>query len=69
MADQGFGASITFASGFHAQITGVDWSGITRAALNTTHMGTTSGQKLNIIAVYDPDGRSRTLYLACAEAT
>jgi SPP1 family predicted phage head-tail adaptor len=30
---------------------------------------TTSGQKLNIIAVYDPDGRSRTLYLACAEAT
>lgn len=44
MADQGFGASISFATGFFAQITGVDWSGITRAALNTTHMGTTNGR-------------------------
>lgn len=28
-----------------------------------------SGEELNIIAAYDPDRRSRTLYLACEKAT
>jgi len=34
------GLTITFSSGFFAQITDVQWSGITRPAIKTSHMGT-----------------------------
>ena len=34
------GLTITFDSGFFAQITNVNWTGITRPAIKTSHMGT-----------------------------
>ena len=43
MADSGFGVTITFESGFFAEIRSVNWSGISRAPLDTTHSGTSSG--------------------------
>jgi hypothetical protein len=36
------GTTITFDSGFFAQITKVDWSGIKRKAIETSHMGQTA---------------------------
>jgi predicted secreted protein len=41
--DQGFGSTITFASSFVGSIRTIDWSGLTRNPLDTTHMGTTNG--------------------------
>jgi hypothetical protein len=38
--DVGTGASVTFSSGFFAEIANLDWSGITREAIETSHMGT-----------------------------
>lgn len=40
MADVGFGTSVTFQSGFFAEIISVAWSGITRESIDTTHMAT-----------------------------
>jgi hypothetical protein len=34
------GASITFSSGYFAQITNITWSGVTRPSIKTSHMGT-----------------------------
>ena len=39
MADDGFGTSITFESGFFAEITNVDWSGLSREDMDISHMG------------------------------
>jgi len=39
-ASNGWGSSITFSSGFFAQITRISWSGIQRVAIPTSHMGT-----------------------------
>lgn len=39
--DQATGIAITFDSGFFAMITDVNWSGISRGAIETTHSGTT----------------------------
>lgn len=41
--DVGFGISITFSSGFFAEIIDVSWSGMTREPVETTHSGTTGG--------------------------
>ena len=43
MADQGYATTITFSSGFCAQVLSVTWDGIERAAIDTTHMTTSSG--------------------------
>lgn len=43
MAKTGFGTTITFASGFCAEITGIDHDGFERAAIDTSHMLTTNG--------------------------
>lgn len=43
MADSGFGVTITFASGFMAEITNVSWDGIARDPLETSHSTTTDG--------------------------
>lgn len=43
MADSGFGVTITFSSTFLASITNVEWSGISRKAIATTHAGTSAG--------------------------
>lgn len=45
MADSGFGTTITFSSGFFAEIISVDGPDLTREAIESTHMGTTSGLK------------------------
>ena len=37
------GGSITFDSGFFAQITNISWSAITRESFATSHAGTTAG--------------------------
>lgn len=42
-AQIGHGASITFSSGFCAQILSVSWSGISRTAVDTSHFGLTDG--------------------------
>lgn len=43
VADQGFGLSIAFSSGFCALVRSISWSGIERNFLDTTHMTTTEG--------------------------
>lgn len=35
------GAAITFSSGFFAEVLNIDWSGISRESIDTTHFGTT----------------------------
>ena len=45
MADSGFGTSITFASGFFAEILSVDGPDLSRDPIETTHMGTTNDWK------------------------
>lgn len=43
MADEGFGTTITFQSGFCAEILDVSWDGIERNAIDTSHMTTVDG--------------------------
>lgn len=43
MADMGFGATITFQTGFFAQFRVIDDLGSTREAIETTHNGTADG--------------------------
>tara|TARA_Y100000593_G_scaffold24322_1_gene48476 strand:- start:87 stop:455 length:369 start_codon:yes stop_codon:yes gene_type:complete len=45
MADSGFGTTISFSSGFFAEIISVDGPDLSREAIDTTHMGTTNGWK------------------------
>lgn len=66
-ADTGFGITITFASGFFAQIRNVDGPDMSREAINTSHAGTTGGYMTKILAdladggtidvdlIFDPD--------------
>ena len=44
MADSGFGTTITFSSGFFAEILSVDPPSMERAAIATTHSTTTGGK-------------------------
>lgn len=41
----GTGSTITFSTGFFAEITAINWSGIERESFETTHMGSTGGYK------------------------
>lgn len=41
--DSGFGASITFATGYCAKITSISLDGMTREAIDTTNMASTNG--------------------------
>lgn len=43
MADQGYGITITFQTGFFAEVLSVTLNGISRTAIPTTHSTTTSG--------------------------
>lgn len=40
----GHGTTITFASGFFAEILGIQWSGIARTSVDQTHFGTTGAK-------------------------
>lgn len=42
-ADSGFGTTITFSTGYFAEIISVDGPDLSRESIDTTHMGTTSG--------------------------
>lgn len=44
MADSGFGVTITFSSSFFAEILSVDPPSMSRAAIDTTHSGTSGGK-------------------------
>jgi len=52
--DVGTGASITFSSGFMAEILDIKWSGISRAAIDSTHMGTTTARTFDPATLFDP---------------
>jgi Lambda phage tail tube protein, TTP len=53
--DTGLGAAITFSSGFMARMLSIEISGIERAELESTHMGTTGAAKTFVPAdLYDP---------------
>lgn len=66
-ADQGFGLSITFSSGFLALIKSISWSGQNRESLDTTNMSTTDGKmtflpsdlkdagEISVDLLFDPD--------------
>lgn len=42
-ADSGFGTTITFSTGYFAEIISVDGPDLSRESIDTTHMATTSG--------------------------
>lgn len=77
-ADQGFGTTITFSSGFLALVTGLRFGGIHRDPINTTHMTTTNGWDtsipsdiktmgtLEVDILYDPDDSPKTPITAAA---
>lgn len=53
--DEGFGASISFQTGFCARITNISWSGITRNPLETTSNASTANARTFIpSSIYDP---------------
>lgn len=78
-AIDGTGATLTFAtSAFTAQLIDLDWSGRSRDALKSTHMGTTGshtyipadlvdGGELSITAYFDCTDNTATLLGAAAE--
>jgi hypothetical protein len=43
MADDGYSTTVTFSSGFCAEVLDVGWDGMSREAIDTTHMTTTNG--------------------------
>lgn len=54
MAQKGTGATITFSSGFLAEILDVNWGEIERASIPSSHMGTTGGRTFLAGDTYDP---------------
>jgi len=52
-ADVGTGTTITFASGFFAEITNVAGPNMTRGNIDTSHMGTTGGKTFKPTDLYD----------------
>lgn len=55
------GTTVTFASGFLAQILDLEWSGITRAPVETSHAGTTSWKTFIPETLKDPGTLSGTI--------
>ena len=54
MAVIGTGTTITFATGFCAEILSVDHGGAGRDSIDTTHMGTTTARTFMPTTLYDP---------------
>lgn len=61
MADLGHGTTIAFESGFFGNITAASWSGITRAAVDSSTFGTTGGKTFIPGDTYDPGTLSVTM--------
>ena len=47
------GSSVAFNSSFFAQITNIDWGGLSRESVETTHMGTTTARTFKESDLYD----------------
>lgn len=54
MATVGTGTSVSFATGFFAEIIDISWSGVSREVIETTHMGTTTARTYTPGDLYDP---------------
>jgi hypothetical protein len=54
MATVGTGTTITFDTGFFAEILSVNWSGITRPSIDTSHMGTATAMTYTPGSLFDP---------------
>lgn len=52
----GTGATITFSSGYLAEIVSIGINGTSRASIPTSHMGTTGGMTFTPASLYDPGG-------------
>lgn len=48
------GATITFSTGFFAEINNISWSGYSREAIETSHMGTTTAKTFIPALLADP---------------
>jgi len=57
----GHGTTITWGSGLYANILDFDWSGISRAAIDSTHMGSGDVKTFLTGGTYDPGTLSATL--------
>ena len=55
-ADIGTGAALTFASGLFANILSMNWNGVSRPSIKTSHLGTTSADTFIPGDRYDPGG-------------
>jgi len=53
MADQLHGVTITFSTGFFAELTNLSWTGINRTAVATSHSGTTGGMTFRPSDLYN----------------
>ena len=65
----GHGTTITFATGLFANIIDMDWSGIARAAIDSTHMGSGTNKTFLPGGTYDPGGLSATIQFNTAAQT
>lgn len=61
MADLGHGATVTWENGFVANITAMSWSGITRAAVDSTTFSTSGGKTKLPADTYDPGTLTATI--------
>jgi hypothetical protein len=59
-ADVGHGCIITFGTSFFANVEDIEWSGISRDSVETTHMETSGGQTYIPTDNYDPGTLSVT---------
>lgn len=50
----GTGTTITFDSGFFAEIQSISWTGISRESIPSSHMGTTTALTFSPTNLYDP---------------
>lgn len=77
--DVGFGLTITFASGFYAKITDASWAGLSRNAIDSSHMATTNGWRtflpgdlkdpgeLSVSLLFDKNAATKTNINGAAE--
>lgn len=65
----GHGTTIEFASSLFANIIDFDWSGIARAAIDSTHMGSGDNKTFLSGGTYDPGGLSTTIQFNTAAQT
>lgn len=63
MADVGTGATITFSSGYLAEITSIRRAGVSREARRTSHMGTTTWHTYKAVDLADPGTIEVEFYL------